>query len=146
MQGGDISNQLPPRWIVVFEGVIGVHPTDADRTRYEWWAKSRAWKRAVDTFQLEPHASKVLWDMVWRRDMKFDVATFLPTPRAGRLVTDWLDRYNLPVSGVWSYHDPSQLGQQLAYLPDVYAVVHANENNRFTYGDRGMLVSQGWTI
>ncbi len=146
MQGGDLSNQLPPRWLVVFEGVIGVLPTTAEQRRFHWWTSTHAWRRAVDTFQLDEHTGKVLWDLTWRRSMKFDVATFLPGPKTGKHVEDWLEARNLPVANVRQYESPSALGKQLAYLPDVYAVVHNDPASEFTYGQRGRLLNGHWVI
>lgn len=144
MQGGDISNRLPPRWLIVFEGVIGQHPEPADRAAYDMYRKVRAHRRALMTFKPDEHARKVLWDLTWRRDYKFDVVSFLPYQTA-KFVPGWLDHYNVPAVNTLFYDTPFELGKQLAYMPDVLAVVHAAAENRFTYGDRGMLVTEGWT-
>jgi hypothetical protein len=143
VQGGDLSNRLPPRWLVVFEGVIGVHPEPRLRQQYDFWAKTRRWNRAVRTFQPEADVIKRLWDMTWRQDYKFDVATFLPCGSGP--VRTWLDVNNVPAVNVLPYEAPVDLGKRLAYMPDVYAVVHASEEDRFMYGHRGVLVSDGWT-
>lgn len=145
MQGNDISNRLPPRWLIVFEGVIAELPEPSDRAAFNFYRRTRAYKRAVRTYQVNTHTAKVLWDMVWRRDYKFDVVTFLPS-QCTEHVRDWIDEHNIPAANVRHYPSPAHLAQQLAYLPDVYAVVHAEAANRFTYGDRGMLVDQGWNI
>lgn len=144
MEKGDISNRLPPRWLIVFEGVIGTL-TPRGRIEHDFYAKARMWKRAVGAFELDDHTSKVLWDMVWRRDYKFDVVTFLPAKCAVH-VEAWLEDRNVPVSNVRAYAEPAALGKQLAYLPDVYAVVHAESSNRFTYGDRGTLIDGKWYV
>lgn len=143
MQNGDIDNRLPPRWLVVFEGVIGQHPEITDREAYDFYLRLRAHKRAVRTFKPNTHSIKVLWDLTWRQDYKFDVATFLPE-RCTNHVTAWLAQRNVPCANVRHYPSPAHLGQELAFMPDVYAVVHAEPGNRFTYGNRGMLVSEGW--
>lgn len=145
MQGGDISNRLPPRWIVVFEGVIGTLPNAHTVKEFEFSCKIRAWKHAVTVFEPRGHSVKVLWDMTWRKDYKFDVVTFLPE-KCAKHVTSWIDQRNIPAANVWHYPDAARLGQELAFMPDVYAVIHANPSNRFTFGDRGMLITGEWNI
>lgn len=145
MEGNDLDNRLPPRWLVVFEGVVGQHPKPTDRNSYDFLTKTHLWKRAVATFQPDKHSIKVLWDLTWRQNYKFDVVTFTPE-RCQDHIRNWIDRYNIPCANVWHYPDAAHLGRDLAFMPDVYAVVHAEPSNRFTYGNRGVLVSDGWQI
>ena len=143
MERGDLSNRLPPRWLVVFEGVIATHPTPADQAAYDVYRKLRSHKRALHTYVADEHVRKVLWDLTWRRDYKFDVVTFLPEKIAAH-VAAWLDQHNVPAVNTYIYDHPHDLAKELVYMPDVHAVVHAEEENRFTYGHRGVLVSEGW--
>lgn len=145
MLHGDLDNRLPPRWLVTFEGVIARHAMPRDRLRYDSYCRIHAWKRAMDTFEPDKHSIKVLWDLTWRQEYKFDVVTFLPERIADRC-KEWIDRYNIPAANLFRFDAPAGLAQDLAFMPDVYAVVHAEPSNRFTYGDRGMLVDEGWRI
>lgn len=145
MEHGDIDNRLPPRWLIVFEGVIGHHPVATDRGAYDLYVKLHQWKRAVRTYQLNGETNKRLWHLTWHQNYKFDVATFLPE-KCEDHVRDWLDSYNVPCANVRHYTDPGALGRLLAYMPDVYCVVHGQPSNRFTYGNKGILVSEGWIL
>jgi hypothetical protein len=146
MQHGDLSNRLPPRWLIVFEGVIGTLPSPVDQGRFELCRRTRQYRAMVRSFVIDSHTAKVLWDLTWRQDYKFDVATFLPGKKAREHVTDWLDEHNVPAANVRAYGSPTELGKRLAFLPDVYQVVHASPSDRFTYGNRGMLVTEGWQL
>lgn len=147
MQGGDLSNRLPPRWLIVFEGVIAEHEHQSTRARYDFYIAARQWRRAINTFNLNIYTGKVLWDMTWRQDYKFDVATFLPGGKTDKHVAAWLDTWDVPYSNVRQYPSPAALARALVTMPDVHAVIHADESSRFTYGHRGRLVQgSGWSI
>lgn len=138
VQGGDLDNRLPPRWLFVFEGVIGRVPAEraADYRRAMRWSR---FKRAANYFEIEPHVQKVIWDLVWRRDFRFDVVTFLGASFAEALETR-LTRESLPFSNLWPVTEDS-LARRLATMPDVLYVVHGDPSRHLTYGNRGLLVT-----
>lgn len=138
MQNGDLSNRLPPRWLFVWEGVIATVPTEL-AAAHSRACRMRRIKKAVSCYQTHPHVMKVIWDLYWRRDFRFDVVTFLGD--------DWADsierRLNdegMPFSNVWAV-DEASLAKRLAYMPDVLYVVHADPGHLLAYGNRGLLVT-----
>lgn len=138
MQGGDLSDRLPPRWLFVFEGVLANVPP-ARMREYRLAIKFKRWKRAANRFEVEPHVAKVLWDLYWRRDYRFDVVTFLGEDM-GEAIESMLDRYNVPLGNVMAT-EPDTLAKRLAFMPDVQYVVHADPSHHLSYGNRGLLVT-----
>lgn len=138
MERGDLDNRLPPRWLFVFEGVIGRVPAERQR-EYRLAMRWSRWKRAANCYELEPHVRKVIWDLVWRRDFRFDVVTFLGEEFAEALEKR-LARESLPFSNLWSVTATS-LAERLAFMPDVMYVVHGDTQRLLTYGNRGLLVT-----
>ncbi len=66
---GDQSNQLPPRMLIVFEGVLAILP--AERTaKFNRAVALHRYRRAVECFECNRHAIAVVWDWTWRRDVK----------------------------------------------------------------------------
>lgn len=138
MERGDLSNRLPPRWLFVFENVVGRVPP---KKTAEWKLAMRLgrFKRAVGCYEMEPHVIKVLWDLYWRRDYRFDVVTFMGEGFRDALEKR-LDRESVPFSNVWA-EDEDTLARRLAYMPDVQYVVHGDTSRHLTYGPRGLLVT-----
>lgn len=139
MQGGDLSNRLPPRWLFVFEGVIGFLPEER-ATEFKLSVRFKRWRRAANCFEIHPHVQKVLWDLMWRRDYRFDIVTFLGDEFAEALEKR-LTRESLPFSNLWAVTEDT-LAKRLAYMPDVMYVIHGDTARHLSYGNRGLLVTE----
>lgn len=138
MQGGDLDNRLPPRWLFVFEGVIGeIEPENL--WRFKMSMRLGRFKRAAAQWEVHPHVRKVLWDLMWRRDYRFDIVTFFGEDFA-RALEKQLDRESLPFSNLWAVTEDS-LAKKLATMPDVQYVIHADPSHHLSYGNRGLLVT-----
>lgn len=138
MKGGDISGDLPPRWLFVWEGVVASLPP-GQVARFKLAHRLGRYRRAVQCWETEPHVAKVLNDLFWRRDYRFDVVTFLG-PEYEEHIQRRLDRDQLPFSNVWAM-DEESLTRRLVYMPDVQYVVHGDPARHLTYGHRGLLVT-----
>lgn len=138
MERGDLSNALPPRWLFVFEGVIGRVPPE-HAAEFKLAMRLRRWKRAVRCYDIEEHVRKVIWDLTWRRDYRFDIVTFLGEDFAEHLERR-LERESLPFSNCWAV-DETTLARRLAVMPDVQYVIHGDPSRHLTYGNRGLLVT-----
>lgn len=138
MQHGDLDNRLPPRWLFVFENVLAAVPDERLR---EWKLalRLRRWRRVVDCYEMHLHVVKVIWDLVWRRDYRFDVVTFLGDDFAEALEKR-LKREALPFANLWAVTEQT-LAARLAYMPDVMYVIHGDPSRHLTYGNRGLLVT-----
>ena len=138
MRNGDISNSVEPRLMLVFEGLIGIHPDARDRAKYTFHARLGNWKRAVRTYTLNEICAKHIVDTVWRRRYSVDVVTFLNEDIVEPLA-DFLDDKGLPVGRV-TFADKTMLARDLNYRPDVLGVFHPNPADIFMFGGKGRLV------
>lgn len=138
MEGGDLSDRLPPRWLFGFENVVGTLPPGSVRTA-KMWQRLGQWRRVVEQYEIEPHVTKVLWDLTWRRDYRFDVFTVQGEDFRDAL-EDRLNRESVPFSNVFAL-SPEQLAQRLVYMVDVQYVVHGDPSHHLSYGNRGLLVT-----
>ena len=140
MQGGDLSNELPPRFVFVLEGLIASVPAKQVRAQ-RLDLKLHRWKHAVDRLEWNTYALSTMWNTVWRLGIRFDVATFTSTEEGWlTALRDRLDLENVPVSTVHAYKTPQELALKLAYLPDVRAVFDAAPERALVYGNRGRSV------
>lgn len=137
MQGGDLSNELPPRFVFVLEGLVASVPKKQE-PRFKLALRMHRWTRAVDCLEWNTYALSTMWNTVWRHGVRFDVATYTST-EAGWLdaLRDRLDQENVPVSTVHAYSTPQELALKLAYLPDVRTVFDADPSRALVYGNRG---------
>ena len=71
MEHNELPNQLPPRMLIAFEGVLATLPKEREATFNRAVALHR-YRRAVQCFECNPHAIAVGWDWAWRRDVKVD--------------------------------------------------------------------------
>jgi hypothetical protein len=138
MLHGDISNRVEPRLMLVFEGLIGVHPDARSRAKYSMHTRLGNWRRAVRTFEINEGCAKVVVDAVWRRRYSLDVVTFLDEEIVDPLA-DWLDAKGLPVGNV-TYADKTMLARELNYRLDVVGVFHPNPADVLVFGSKGYLV------
>lgn len=138
MQGGDLSNEVEPRLLVVFEGLLGIHTDARDRAKYVSLMKFHRYDRAIRTFTLNERMQRVIWDTVFRRKYAVDVVTFLHEELADPL-KDALDDQSLPVGRVW-YSQKQVLARSLNYRPDVVGVFHPG-NDAMIFGSKGYTVN-----
>jgi len=137
MQGGDLSNELPPRFVFVLEGLVATVPASAVR-RQRLHLRLHRWEKAVDLLEWNTYALSTMWNTVWRLGVRFDVATYTSTEQGWlEALRDRLDQENVPVSTVHAYSSPQELALKLAYLPDVRAVFDAAPERALVYGNRG---------
>lgn len=133
MQNGDISNEVSPRLVLVYEGLLGLLPTPRARAGEALARKTHQWKRAAKAYEINEPLARVIWDTVWRYRYSVDVITYLGEDFADA-VEARLDDEGLPVGRVWA-DSPQRLARRLALMPDV-AAVYDNENH-LIYGSKG---------
>lgn len=137
MIGGDISNEVSPRVLVVWEGVLtGPRPGS---TRGGLTAASRL-RSLVAAYQHDLGAVSAL-ARLWRRTaVRIDVATFLPAG-AGDLISRRLEEDFLPHSLVREYADRQALVASLPLQHDLIAVYDTQEH-ALMYGGLGQTLDQ----
>lgn len=128
MQNGDLSNEPQRKFVFVFEDLIAKPVT-----------KRRRLKKITE-FEVDPQVVAWLWDLTWRQNVAFDVATYDYTREQ---VTEVLNREGIPFGTVWTGPTPGALQRRLGYAPGVMAVYDANPSREFAYGGKGRIVRSG---
>lgn len=139
MQKGDISNQVSPRLLVVFENLVGLLETPTDRAKFDTYKKFHQWKRAVNLFTVNEELAKHAWDITWRYGYTLDCVTWMQDELADH-VESWLDDQGLPFSSFRTY-DPNKLARRIATMPDVAAIYDPDIRHRFLFGSKGRILS-----
>lgn len=141
MQGGDLSNQVPPRALFVFEGLVGLPPSGNKAVTTKVAARLRRWSNVARAWEIDETVAKQLWDIAWRQGVQFDIVTYLHEEAFAVALWHRLDDLGLPMSRVIWEANPPALARALAYMPDVIAVFHSNSSDRLVYGSKGRLVT-----
>jgi hypothetical protein len=141
VKDGDISNQISPRLLIVWEGLLALPPDEEDKSRFGAWIDARRYGKTraiVDAFRLNEEMAKHIWDITWRKGFSVDVVTFMGHQYLPA-IERWIDRHDLPVGHVTD-DTPDTLARRLAYMPHVAAVYDHDPARRFTYGGKGRLM------
>ena len=136
MDRGDISNEIPPRVLVVFDGLLGQIPDSQQRQATVWRSLAR-WKKVAGLYDIDPASRARLHDLSWRQGWRIDVVTF-DNEHVAEALADRFDVMNLAVSHVYSVADPAALSAMLAYMPEVRYVVHGMAEMQMAFGPRGV--------
>lgn len=140
MEKGDISNEVSPRLVVVFEGLIASLPEGAKaRAQYDSLVKKEKWSEALALFEINELMAKHVLDLVWRQRFTVDVVTFIG-PEMAELIEKRMDDEGIPIGRV--FHTSSVLlGRSVAYRPDIAVIYDPDPSHRFTYGSKGRIMS-----
>lgn len=140
MENGDISNEVVPRLVIVYEGLLGLLPKKSE-SKFDIAVRFGRWKRAVDLFETNDLLARKIWDVTWRYNFSVDVVTFLGD-KARAQIAARLENEDLPIRRVWET-EPNNLSRQIAYMPDLGAIYFANEQLKYTFGSKGRFLSPG---
>lgn len=138
MEKGDISNDIPPRLLFVFEGLVG-KLTGTNMQRERAYVRLKRYKKAVNMWDIDDAALSHIWDAVWRHDLALDIVTFVPYWEELR---DRLDDEGVPYGHLRHYAHPDVLAMKLAYMPYVYRIYFAYPMRPHIFGDRGVFAPQ----
>lgn len=141
MQHGDISNEVAPRLLFVFEGTVAAPSSTAAEKMEKLHIRLRRWDKAVECWEISERSYALLWDCTWRHNFRFDIVTYRPAGFAVAL-KERLNVEGLPVGNIWAT-TPARLSKRLAFMPDVAAVYDADATRLFTYGGRGVHLDGG---
>ena len=134
MQGGDISNETPPRFLFVFEGLIARIP-DALVRLEKMHVRFHRYVKAAALWEVDDQALSYTWDMAWRHHLAVDIVTFLPYHQE---IRTRLDDEGVPYGHLRHYASPEVLAWKLAYMPYVHRIYYAWPEREFIFGDRGV--------
>lgn len=135
MQHGDLSNQVAPKIVVVFEGAIGILSRD-NQKHFDKFVKKNDWWSAVNCYDLQDIYLRKLLDLTYRENFNVVIMTWMGKDAAEAL-NELMDEENIPIHRV-SHSTPERLARDLAYNPDIIAVYDPNPEHRMTYGAKGI--------
>lgn len=139
MQNGDLSSQVVPRLVLVFEGALGFLPEskllayNALGSQGDWWRAARCW-------DLHELMCRKIWDVVFRQSFQLEVVTYAGPDDFADALQVRFDEENLPISRTLA-STPARMARRLAYAPDIAAVYDADRANAFKYGGKGRLLT-----
>jgi hypothetical protein len=142
MERGNLSNNVRPRVILVFEGALG-HISGTAVEEFNDRAAEGLWVTAWDQWTLNDLMSRKIWDVVKRLAIQVSVATLLVPDEfsdvAGSGLQDVLDIAGLPVSEI-IVMSAERLSRELPFMPDVARVYDANPETAGMFGRKGVLL------
>lgn len=138
MEGGDISNHILPKSLVVWENLIGIPPNTPLRMRSQLFGRVGKWEIAVNSYRPNSLAVAELIRVTYGGGRNVDLVTFLPK-EAEHYVQVWLETWNIP--GRVEATTPTELARNIVYWPNVVRIYDPDESHGFTYGGRGRHVN-----
>jgi len=136
MKGGDLSNEVTPRILLVWEGALGFC---SDDRKYQKAVRKGQWDKAITYWYLNDMMVRRIDWLFYKKNVRIEVVTFTSDDLAGE-IAGLLDGENVPVSRVW-YTTPEILSRKIAYMPDL-AVVYDPEPHRWAaYGAKGRFIT-----
>jgi hypothetical protein len=126
-----------PRLLIVFEGAIGVLPVDK-QAAFDKAVRKRRWWEAIDLYELNELILSKILDLHWRLDINITVVTWMGED-AELAISMRLDDEGIPVGTMSS--SPNRLARELAYRPDIMAVYDPDPAHVFTYGGKGVVLT-----
>jgi hypothetical protein len=137
MHKGDLSNEVIPRILLVFEGAVGYLP-DERKKAFDKAMSKRHWDDAVALWELNDLMLRKIWDIMFRQHRDLDIITYLGKEFADMLAAR-LDEEDVPVRSVWAT-TPAILARKIALMPDVAAIYDPDPEHQFTYGSKGRVL------
>lgn len=138
MRGNDISNEVVPRLVIVWDGLLGVLPSKAAEAKASTYLRLKRWKKAVSLWEVNDHVGAQIWDLTWRSKYAVDLVTHTSgEPFAEALAERLYGPEGFTCLGQIWYEDPRVLARSLAHRPNVACVVHDNPQHVLLFGSKG---------
>jgi hypothetical protein len=143
MQNGDISNEISPVIIIVYEGLVGLLPDIKTRRAFDRAVNTKKWRKAAACFLHDELVTHILLDIVWRRNVRIEGVTFLP-PELAEELEERMETEHIPLARLESFPAPGLFARELVHRPYVKAVYDANPEHRLLYPrGKGVIVNPG---
>lgn len=139
MQDGDLANDLVPRFVLVFEHLVGVVPNSRTKMAFEAFCRAKRWKLAVNLLAVNDPLARHMWHVTWHLNHQLEVVTYLHKDAVDP-VQIWIDDNDLPVHRVW-YAEPRKLARKIATMPDLAAIFDPDPRHQLTYGRKGRILN-----
>lgn len=142
MEHGDLSNEVVPRLLLVWEGLLGIPPltpkiSPSKRNLLSLFRKNSG-EREIDSWTINEQVVHIIWDRTWRSNFSFDLVTFI-SPEFGKQLKERMEEEDIPVSHV-RYENINTFPRKIAFLPYVAAIYSANKDHQFTFGGKGRII------
>ena len=142
MDKGQLGIGVERRMIFIWEGAVATLPDYVGVAKLERVRLAmRRYDAAVQLWVINEHAIKWMWTMMVRSSFRIDICVTTRSPKFAQAVAQRCERRNWPVRYVFAASAP-ELGRQLPTMPDVERVVYGLEEQRWSYGPRGLLLSR----
>lgn len=137
MLDNDISNEISPRFMFQWEGLIAryVEPDPYRKILHSWPRKAGKATYQINQFEFDGRMVAHLWDIQWRSRYSIDIVSFLGD-WAEEPIKRRLDDAHIPYAN-FIMTTPERLARELAYMPHIYAVYFGDPNLALTFGGRG---------
>lgn len=134
MQGGDISNEMPPRILIVANDFLVHEP----KGMYIDGRRFGRWQRWAKRLEIDETVRLHLHDLTWRRSFRVDLVVIGVPEIVAAVLVERLDRMNLAISNVYVVPDDQALVSMLPYMPEVQYIVHGRQEWTYTFGSRAV--------
>lgn len=138
MYKNDLSNRMLPRLVVVFEGAVGILPSDKHKD-FDKAVKKNRWQDAIELYELNDLILSKILDLHWRKNINVEIVTWLGAG-AAYAIQEVLDEEGIPAL-VYS-STPVKLAREMVYRPDIVAVYDPDPGHVFTYpSGKGVIIT-----
>lgn len=137
MDGGDISADMAPRLVFVWENLLA-NLDPGDEKREARWVRYKRWDKALSLWDDNVMMRHVLLDTLWRKHRPVDLLCTHAEGFASRL-KDRLEATNYPYSKLYSF-PALEYAALMSFLPHVQMVFYSDPMNPFTFGSKGVQV------
>ena len=135
MLHGNLSADVQPRLLIVFEGILGFLPPGR-LAEYNQLGSAGRWDRAMGLWDLNGICMQKIVDLAIRKNQQIEIVTYVAPPEGAEALSRRFDEENLPVSRVIA-STPQRTARRLPYAPDVACVYDVDARNVMMYGSRG---------
>lgn len=134
MEKGDISNDMPPRILIVANDFLIHQPTG-------WHLDGRRfgrWQRFADRLEIDDEVRTHLHDLTWRRSFRVDVVIIGVPEAVAERIQERFNRMNLAVANVYAEPSDQTLVRKLPFMPEVLYIVHGRDEWAYTFGAKSV--------
>ena len=136
MKGGDLSNEVAPSSIIIWEGLLALPTLGSDRAR-KLAHRLHRYKTVISHYEANEWALKQVHDAAYRYGVRFDVVSYLPVEYED-IITEWCDRYSLAYKSVFC-STPGEVSK-MTTAPFLESVIDADLKRYLFYGGKGRCV------